>query len=179
MRYKLLIIILIIFAQFHNGIPGTQYDENTIKSVYIGRFAQFVDIPLADSSFFVIGVFEKNGLTPSLEALYKNVMINGVKVKIKYFSKIDSSLLQCQIIFIPKVNNNKLKRILNIISGYPLLSVSNEDNYAEKGVHINLYRDGNNIKFEINQQAVKKSGLHISYKLYQLARIVHPIRVGK
>ncbi|MHA1305568.1 MAG: YfiR family protein, partial [Candidatus Heimdallarchaeaceae archaeon] len=146
---------------------------------YIGRFAQFVDIPQDSSSILVIGVFEEAGITPKLEELYKTMKIKGRNVVIRYYSKINSSILKSHILFIPKLKNKDLFLILNIIKNSPVLTISDTQGYAEKGVHINLYRSGNNIRFEINQTAVRNSNLHISYQLYELARIVHPVRGGR
>ena len=103
MTKKLQIIITLIFMSFVSAISGTQYDENTIKAVYIGRFAQFVDIQNDSSGELIIGVFEKIGITPRLIEIYKSMKINGNTVKIKYYTKIDSSILKSNILFIPKL----------------------------------------------------------------------------
>ena len=45
---------------------------------------------------------------------------------------------------------------------------------AEKGVLFNFYTASNQIKFEINEKAVRGSGLSINYLLLNVARIVEP-----
>ena len=40
------------------------------------------------------------------------------------------------------------------------------------GSHINMYVDGNYIRYEINQKAIEKSGLKVSSLLLTSARIV-------
>jgi hypothetical protein len=39
-------------------------------------------------------------------------------------------------------------------------------------VLINLYRDGDNLRFEVNATAVEKSGLRVSAKVLRLARVL-------
>jgi hypothetical protein len=69
--------------------------------------------------------------------------------------------------------------ILSCTGNKPILTVSDTKGFAEKGVLINFYMMGDKIKFEINEKAVHESGLVMSYRLLNLARIVHQERGGK
>ena len=58
----------------------------------------------------------------------------------------------------------------------PILTIGDYDKYAENGVLINFYIEDNKIRFEINETALSLSGLHSSYLLLNLAKIVNPIK---
>jgi hypothetical protein len=53
-----------------------------------------------------------------------------------------------------------------------VLTVSDERGFAQQGVGINFYTEEDKVRFEINQDAVNRSGLRISSKLLSLAKIV-------
>jgi len=178
MKHASTLFCLLLLFCCVSGTVHAQYDESTVKAVYIGRFAQFVDIPHDSAAVITIGVFEKQGLTPSLMTVYKTIRIKGRRVAVQFYPSIDSAICQADILFIPQLKPHELKRILNIVRTCPVLTIGNSKGYAEQGVHINLYRSQNTIRFEINQKAVEESTLHMSYKLYELARIVHPTRAG-
>ncbi len=88
-------------------------------------------------------------------------------------SDVDS-IPGCHILFIGKVSEDDLSDILAFTEHRPIVTISDTEGFAEEGVLINLYRDGNRLGFEINESAVRESGLAMSYSLLNLARIVDP-----
>ncbi|MCP4134821.1 MAG: YfiR family protein [bacterium] len=158
----------------------SQRKEYAVKAVFLERFTRFIQWPadsdLNDSSKpFVIAVLGKNPFGTLLEKIYSNRTIKNKKVKIRYISGINE-IVPCHLLFITGTRKYDLGRIINHLKKKPVLLVSDTDGFAERGVHINLFIVKEQIRFEINETAVKNSKLKMSFRLLQTARIVNPIK---
>lgn len=171
---KFLLTLLIYFSIISTQV--CQVEENLVKTVFFQRFAEFTTWPgspdIQDKSKpFIIGVFEKNSFSQLIEKTYSNKNIINKKVVVKHLSNI-SEANSCHIIYIPKMPESEIENILSYTKDKPILTIGDTKGYAKKGVHINLYTIDQSIRFEINETAVKKSGLHMSHLLLDFASIV-------
>jgi len=153
-----------------------QVEENVIKTVFFQRFADFTTWPASSkiqdkSSPFVIGLLAKSNFSNMIEKTYSEKTIYNKHVKIKYLNNI-SEAEQCHMIYIPKLCSHEVEDLLAFTKDKPILSIGDTKGYGQMGVHINLYTLEDGIRFEINETAVKKSGLHISHLLLDFATIV-------
>lgn len=153
-----------------------QVEENVLKSEYLQRFTDFTTWPAScnmqdKTDPFVIGFFSKNNFSSLIENRYSQKTIYDKKIKIKYINDL-SEAASCHMIYIPRISNQELENILAFTSDKPILTVSDTKGYAAKGVLINLYTYEQRLRFEINESAVKKSGLQISHLLLDFATIV-------
>jgi hypothetical protein len=62
--------------------------------------------------------------------------------------------------------------VLRRTDSRPILTISETTGAAALGYIINFYRDDTHVKFEINANAAKDSGLKVRAKLLRLARVV-------
>jgi hypothetical protein len=76
------------------------------------------------------------------------------------------------MLFIGKTDRQFLSNIVNYSRNFPVLTISDNKGYASRGVHINMYVENEQIRFEINNEAASASNLNISYLLLKVARIV-------
>ncbi len=161
----------------------TQQSEYTIKAVFLEHFTRFVEWPescgIADTSTpFVIAVIGESPFGSILDQIYTEQKIRNKKVEILYISTPDE-ITDYHILFISSSNKEILPEILSRTRNKPILTVSDTNGYAEEGVLINFILAGDKIKFEINEGAVHESGLVMSYRLLNLAKIVNPGRGRK
>jgi hypothetical protein len=157
-----------------------QQSEYTIKAVFLEHFTRFVEWPesfeITDTSYpFYVAVIGENPFGSILDQVYADQKIKNREVEIQYISTLDE-ISDCHILFISSSNKKILPEILSRTRDKPILTVSDTNGFAENGVLINFYLDGNKIKFEINERAVHESGLVMSYRLLSLARIVNQVR---
>lgn len=176
------IIFLLTFPLFSQleGEGRVKMEEYPLKALIISRFFNFVKWPAAsgnagDSSHFVLGIFGKTPILEHEQTFYKEINLSEKKVTIKKISEL-GQINECHVLIIAPTESWRLKEILAITGDKPILSIGDTRGFAEEGVLINLYREGNKVKFEINYSAVKKSGLVFSSKLYKLAKIINYIR---
>jgi len=154
-----------------------QQSEYTIKAVFLEHFTRFIEWPessnIADtSSPFFIAIIGENPFGSILDQIYTEQKIRNKKVEILYITTPDE-ITDCHILFISSSNKEILTEILSRTRNKPILTVSDTNGFAENGVLINFFLTGDKIKFEINEKAAHESGLVMSYKLLNLARIVN------
>lgn len=169
-------LILFIPVNTKAQVQASEYD---LKAVYLKHIASFSDWPttasISDTSQpFVIGVIGRNPFGDILESTFETVRIRGKKVEFRYSTSVED-IPECHLLFIAANMRRRLDEILAFISDKPILAVSDTRGFAERGVHVNLYQEGPNIRFEINQTAVRESVCSISSRFLSFARIVEPV----
>ena len=85
----------------------------------------------------------------------------------------DAELPACQIVFIAGAQAARVKSLLALLGGRPILTVGDDPGLAAQGLVAGFYREGDKIRFEINVDAARRAQLTISSRLLQLARIVN------
>jgi hypothetical protein len=78
----------------------------------------------------------------------------------------------CHILYVSDSEKKDLPDILSIVGGKSWLTVSSVSDFASQGGMIGFVRKGNNIRFEVNLEAIKRGELSVSSRLLNLALIV-------
>jgi hypothetical protein len=146
--------------------------EYQLKAELIERFTRFIEWPAQVSrGSFVIGVIGENPFNTYLDDMAKARKIKGRIVDIQ---RIDdpAGAERCHVLFISSSARSSLPAILAHTRTHPVLTIGDTDGFGEAGVDVNFYNAGDTVRFEINETALEKGGLHASSKLLKLARIV-------
>lgn len=156
-----------------------QTGEYTIKAAFLERFTRFIEWPeesaVSDTTeSFVLGVIGENPFGSILEQLYATQKMKNKEVEIHSLSNLDE-ISGCHLLFISKSKEKELSKILSLTKDKPILTISDINGFADKGVLINLYLTEDKIRFEINETAIRDSGLSISYLLLNAAKIINPV----
>ena len=151
--------------------------EYQVKAAFIYNFARFVEWPtqsFADaSSPMVIGLLGDNPFGKNMDAFIAGKEINGHPLQFKELAS-PAEAVNCQILFISKSEKSRLPNILAGLSTASVLTVSDLDNFADKGGMIYLFLDDQRrVRFQIDNDTAKKAGLTISSKLLELAVTPH------
>ncbi|MBI9058894.1 MAG: YfiR family protein [Labilibaculum sp.] len=154
-----------------------QISETEIKAAYIERFTRFIEWPTstennATKKSFKITVLGDNTFGSSLDNLFKDLKVKELPVILKY-TRNYTEVLGSDIVIICNSERKKLQEILQFIGSEPMLIISDSEGFAQMGTCINMYIDGNNIRYEINQKTIKKSGLNVSSLLLASAKIIN------
>ena len=171
-----MVLPLCSFMQF-------QAEEYQLKAAFLERFTRFIDWPNGSdvensSRPFVIGVLGENPFDEILEEIYSKQKIKNKYVKTIYISEI-SEINKCNLVFISKSYQKKIQQVISYTKNKPILTVSDSKDFAKKGVLINFIIKDNKLRFEINGNAVKQSGLKISHLLMQQAIVVGDSEDGR
>ena len=179
---KIFIVILSVLMLPAPALLMSEQDANQ-TAICIGRVAVFTKWPdNAESgeyaNKFIITVIGDMELKNAIEKEYKQKKINSKTVKVNYISvnslaKINANkIVANHILFISELSNLQIENILNLTKDIPVLTMSNTDGYAAKGVILNFYQTDSKMPFEVNFKCLQKSGIHIDALLLENVRIV-------
>ncbi len=182
--YKLMVLILIPVVFPHVAIAEPeQNQEYKIKAAFIFNFIKFVDWPkekFSGEKNIVIGVIGKNPFGNAFDPI-KNRQINSRKVVIKTFKSLKESDLndeqiedirKCHALLICSSEKQQVRKIIDIIKGYYVLSIGETKDFLESDGIINFLIEDGKVCFEINNFNAKREKLDISSQLLRLAKRV-------
>ena len=163
-------------------LPGSTYAlnrknisrEDQIKAAFLLKFINFIereDIPDQPDQSHRICVIGKNQFGEVLERLIEIQMNDRHLPKVDFRHHEDPSHTDaCTVLFLSRSEGPRLQPILDIVSSKGILTVSDIDGFAHKGGMIELIREGNNVRFIINNGIAKMAGIKISAQLLSLAK---------
>lgn len=145
-------------------------DELLVKAGFLVNFAKFVEWPV-NSGPFAFCVVGDDRVAESLETGLsgKTILSRPVAVRNKPALR---DLPLCNVVYIGRAEKKIAAQIAQSLAGKPILIVSEFPELGSQGVTISFFSDQERIRFEIHMGAVNRSGLKISSKLLQLARVV-------
>jgi hypothetical protein len=82
-------------------------------------------------------------------------------------------LTHCQLLFVDRSQTGQLAQLLAATRGRPILTVSELEGAAERGVMVQFVTEDRKIRLRINERSAHAAGLTISSKLLRLADIVN------
>ncbi|MBU2507141.1 MAG: YfiR family protein [Bacteroidetes bacterium] len=147
-----------------------QPKEKEIHAVLINKISSYLVWPenTLDDTVFNIGVYGDDKFGKLLDELFKERQVFNKEIKVK---KVRSSadLLKCNSVFFAEIPKADLLEMLIKIVNKPILTFGNSKGYSKLGIHVNFYISENRIRFEINEDALKRSGLYAPPSLLKLA----------
>lgn len=150
--------------------------EYQIKAAYLYNFAKFVEWP--ENSFtngqapLVIGVLGENPFGGELEKIAKDHQLNGRPIVIRRVTTV-AAAAGVHLLFFSGREDPRVAEELAELKGAGVLTVGESAAFAAAGGVINLVREDNKVRFEINSLAAAGQHLKLSAQLLKLARPVH------
>jgi hypothetical protein len=154
--------------------PPSEYQ---VKAVFLFNFAQFVDWPaeaLPDPTTpLVIGVLGDDPFGVLLDQTVSDERLGGRPLQVRRYQSVDE-VKTCHILFISRSEGDRPEGILAGLKHRPILTVSDANEFAQRGGMIRFVTDRNRIRLQINPEAVEAGHLRISSKLLRVAEIITP-----
>jgi YfiR/HmsC-like len=157
--------------------------EALIKAAYLYNFAVHSQWPknavAGTKDKFCIGVLGGGALNPFLKKIAATKTVQDKPIELHQFASV-ADYKPCHLLFIarePAAGRKesaaeRLEAALKKIKDAPVLVVTETEGLAQKGATINFYIEENNVKFEVNLDAVKRADLQISSKVLRLAKVI-------
>ncbi len=174
------IVIIIILICYSTGIcTSNSYAERKnkeyhIKAAFLLNFAKFMKWPsqmFSDtSSSLTIYILGKDPFDEALKNI-EGKIVKGRKLVVKKALCIED-VKECHILFICTSEKKNLAEVLEKIKNMPILTVAETNNFCQSGGAVNFIVVKKKVRFEINVDVVKRTGLKISSKLLNLSKIV-------
>lgn len=169
-RIALLLSLAGLSVTVPSRSPAQSAGEYEVKAAFLYNFAKFVEWPAGAGNEIVIGVAGNDGFATVLERITRGKMIGSRSIVIRHLADV-SDTTQCHILFIPEIND-RWGLLIRQFGDAGVLTVSDQDGFAERGGTIQLYTEGKTIRFMVNIESAERGGLRISSRLLSLAKMV-------
>jgi hypothetical protein len=151
--------------------------EYQLKAVFLFNFAQFVDWPaeaFPDSATpLVIGILGNDPFGEVLDLTVRDERLRGRPFQVQRYRSVDE-IKTCHILFISRSEGARPANIVAGLGQRPILTVSDADDFAQRGGMIRFVTDRNRIRLQLNLAATEAAHLTISSKLLRAAEIITP-----
>jgi len=177
-RYLAWIAFLVLFTTTSGSAQSKRDLAYKLQAVYLLNFLEFTEWP--DSVFengqspIVVGVLGTDPFAQVFEEVVRNETIADRPINVERFESA-AGMTRCHAIFICLSERENYSSHLNRLKGLPTLTVSEIDGFTYLGGCVSFYVEEGKLRFEINMQALKESGINMSSKLLRFARIVNPL----
>jgi hypothetical protein len=179
-KYRVAISLIIILICYSTGIGTSdsyadqKNKEYHIKAAFLLNFAKFMEWPshaFSDPSTpLTLCILGKDAFDEALKII-EDKIVKERRLVIKKASCIED-IKESHILFVSTSEKKNLSAILSKINGLPILTVSETKNFCQSGGIVNFVLVKNKVRFEINVDAAKRTGLQISSKLLKLSKII-------
>jgi hypothetical protein len=167
--------VLLLINGYRLSAQTVASREYQIKAAFLFNFAQFVEWPpeaFPDKDTpLVIGIIGDDPFGPFLDEFVRGEKVSNRGLKIERYRQIEDIKI-CHILFVSSSEIHRIDGILSGLKNRSVLTVGDFENFAQgHGGMIRFITEKNKIRFRINLDAAKASGLTISSKLLRSAEI--------
>ncbi len=158
-KWLLLTMILCMFSYGDISHAGSlRAKEYQVKAVFLYNFANFIRWPQTvftnQHAPFNICLVGHDPFRQSIDTIIKNEQINKRSVKIKRLKNMRNVGI-CQILYVSQSEAANLTVILNFVRKFPILTVSDINNFVIKGGMIQFFKHRKRIRFSIAPNTLK------------------------
>ena len=163
---KITVITLLISISIMSG-AFAQQSVTKMQSLYMYNFIKNIKWKNIETKY-IVGVFASDGTVTDMADVLGIRKVNGKTIEVKKISSVTEAG-NCQVVFvsdsfkanISKMNNPTIQKNTLIVS---------EKGGLDNGVSIAFILEDSKLKFKINEQVCKASGLQISATLLSLSQ---------
>jgi uncharacterized protein DUF4154 len=161
-----------------NVVAGAESPAPTmhqVEAAFLFNFAKFVTWP--DDAFersensLIIGVLGEDPFGAVLEENVRDKTVLGKKLAVKRFVRIHDAV-KSHILFLSASEESHLPQILKGLERATVLTVSDMEQFAERGGMVAFTVEDQKVRFNVNVDAVERAGLKMGSQLLKLAQIV-------
>lgn len=175
LQSSLLLILLTAPTASLRALPSFA-DEYQLKAVFLYNFANFISWPeyafaSAETPFLICIL----GNAPFGEHLDSTVRDQQAKDRYLHIKRLSPAQLSqasdCHILFISSLDNTTLADVYRLTCRFPILTVSEQDQFIDSGGMIRFYNLNKRVRLEINPEAIEQVGLKADANLLNLSKI--------
>lgn len=151
-------------------------EEYKVQAAFIYQFTKYIEWPAErggkpDKGPFVLTVLDNPPLLLEFEAISRSKPAKGRAMEVRKASDL-ASLQSSHVVVVGAAEETRLREVMQKTKEASVLIVSAATGFAEKGAMINLFMEGDRLRFEINRTAIEAKQLRASSQLLKLARII-------
>ena len=157
------------------GAEPTAPTVHQVQAAFLLNFAKFVTWPdealERGGNSLIIGVLGEDPFGTVLDDTIRDKTIMGKKLAIKRFVRIQDAK-NSHILFLSSSEESQLPQIMKALEQANVLTVSDMEQFAERGGMVAFTVEDQKVRFNVNAEAVERAGLKMGSQLLKLARIV-------
>lgn len=161
-RSRIFTLVLLLLAM---AIPASaQSREYKLKAAFIYNFVKFVEWPSTQGPIKVaiLGQDVFDGELNKLETR----KVDGRPLEVSVINDVGQAT-DYHVVFL--ADTTQAQKLLNRVQGKPVLTISDEPGFSQKGGGITLTSARNRIRFQINKKTLDKANLRPNTRLLALA----------
>ena len=148
--------------------------EYKVKAAFLYNFAKYVEWPPeafpSDHSPIVVTILGSPPLSDAFDAI-RGKSVKSRKLDIRQAGRMED-VGASHILFVCDSERQRTAQIVESVSNKSILTISDMKNFAKSGGMISFITIEGKIRFDINLESARRSGLKISSQLLKLARTV-------
>ncbi|GAB4270237.1 MAG: hypothetical protein Kow0065_20140 [Methylomicrobium sp.] len=144
--------------------------EAAVKVAFLYNFFKFIDWPenAPNTDAFHLCTSASENLGGSLAVLERKTLKDRAIVLKRHLNP--QAMKDCHMVYIDSADN--VDAILQALTALPVVTVSETNDFIDRGGMIGLHRESARFSFSLNLAAAKASHIHISAQLLKLAKEV-------
>jgi len=147
--------------------------EASLKAAFVYNFAKFTEWPKdradAESGPVIVCIAANSRLRPAVEELQGKLV--GIRPLRPVTLADGGNIAACHVLFVDEATPPRLRQQAES-NLYGVLTVSDLPNFARAGGNIGFFFASNQLRFQINLDAARRSGIGFSSKLLRLADVI-------
>jgi hypothetical protein len=147
--------------------------EASLKAAFVYNFAKFTEWPKnradAETGPVIVCIAANSRLRPAVDEL-QGKLVGARPLRAMVISD-GANPAACHVIYIDEASPPRLRQQAES-NLYGVLTVSDLPNFARAGGTIGFYFASNQLRFQINLDAARRSGIGFSSKLLRLADVI-------
>ncbi len=159
------------FYPFVLGGYDVAANPKEIKVALMIKIANLLYWPENQKSYFNVCIRKE----PEIAYYFKNYSLNSEinRKRIKVYDNVDLANIDgCDLLFVAPSDEINIPQIIEKTKGKPICTIADTHGFAEKGIMVNFVRSETKVGFEINIDAVEKTGIKFSSHVLKKAQIV-------
>ncbi len=149
--------------------------EHEIKAAALYNIIAFTDWPstafATPETPLVIGVLGRGPVATLLGGMVENETWHGRKVVLQNFAT-PADIQSCHVVFIVGSERGGWPSMRNLFQGRPILTVADEEGFAQQGGVVQFSVDRNKLRLVVNLRSARANGITISSKVLRLAEVI-------
>jgi hypothetical protein len=173
-RYRCRLVwtnVLATCLLFVQAVGAQDVTEASLKAAFTFNFAQFTTWPgdvLPSSAELMACVLGDNSVFDALERTARTRQLAGHIVVVTQMTSV-SSLGMCHLLYVSSVPQARVAAVLSAVRGQSVLTVSDADDFAERGGIAQIFVERGKMRFDLNYGVAKRVRLQMSSRLLVLA----------
>jgi hypothetical protein len=173
-RGKIIATAALLLLITHLSVASASQSEYALKAVFLYNFCRFIDWP--DSAFaspndpLVIGIIGDDPFGSLLNEAVEGEKYHNRPIRIDHF-RTPGDIKRCHLLFVSHVGAGRLDPILAAVAGKSVVTVSETEDFLNRGGMITLTTEQNRVRLRINPAALQAANLAVSSKLLRVAEI--------